>query len=427
MNFSIKNEVEAVGRIVISKVIACPSRAPIGKAGCGERKRFWSHGLLAQLVVYTSLSLVPASAYITELQDIIEPHEPTEFSIVQVAGPFEFPWSFAFLPDSSILVTERPSRLRLITPGSVAREVAGLPPILNKDLAGLLDVAIDPGFAENRIVYLSYVHGTAAASTVRVLRAKLDENRTLIDRHVIFESYPAAHSAEQLGGRIAITGDGYLFLTLGDRWKPERAQDLSDHAGSIIRIHTDGSIPKDNPFVSMPGARPEIWSYGHRNPQGLAINAHTGKLWSHEHGPMGGDELNLVIAGRNYGWPVITFGLDYSGKPIGEGTAKEGMEQPVHHWTPSIAPSGLAIENAGGVTVFWIGALAGQSLVRLEMQDGRIVREQRLLKDELGRIRDVRIGPDGLLYLITDGPEGALYRLQPAVEQALRRGTRTPL
>jgi glucose/arabinose dehydrogenase len=390
-------------------------------------KRIWLLGLLVQLALGACFLLDPASARVTERHDIIEPHEPTEFSIVEVAGPFEFPWSIAFLPDNSILVTERPGRLQLIIPGSVAQEVAGLPPIHSKGHGGLLDVAVDPGFAENRIVYLSYVHGTAAASTIRVLRAKLDENRTLMDPHVIFESYPATRSAEQLGGRIAIKGDSSLFLTLGDRWKPENAQDLSDHAGSIIRIHTDGSTPKDNPFVSIPEARPEIWSYGHRNPQGLAIDARTGRLWSHEHGPMGGDELNLIVAGHNYGWPVITYGLNYAAKSIGEGTAKEGMEQPVHHWTPSIAPSGLAIENAGGVTVFWIGALAGQSLVRLEMEDGRIVREQRLLENEFGRIRDVRIGRDGFLYFIIDDPEGALFRLQPAVEQASRRRSRTPL
>ena len=252
-----------------------------------EMKRIWLLGLLVQLALCASFPLDPASARITEQDELIAPASPTEFEAVRIAGPFEFPWSIAFLPDNSILVTERPGRLQLIQPGSVAREVAGLPPILKKDLAGLLDVAIDPGFAENRIVYLSYVHGTAAASTIRVLRAKLDGNRMLVDPHVIFESYPATRSAEQLGGRIAITSDGYLFLTLGDRWKPERAQDLSDHAGSIVRIRTDGSIPKDNPFVSMPGARPEIWSYGHRNPQGLAIDARTGRLWSHEHGPMG--------------------------------------------------------------------------------------------------------------------------------------------
>lgn len=390
-------------------------------------KRIWLLGLLAQLALCASFPLGPASAHITEQEEIIEPHDTAEFAAVRVAGPFEFPWSIAFLPDSSILLTEQPGRLQLIPSGSVAREVAGLPPVLSKGYAGLLDVAVDPGFSENRTVYLSYVHGTEVSSTIRVLRAKLDQSsKTLVGQQVIFESIPAA-SPEQLGGRIAVTGDGHLFLTLGDRWEPARAQNLSDHAGSIIRIRTDGSVPVDNPFVSVPGARSEIWSYGHRNPQGLAFDARTGKLWSHEHGPQGGDELNLIVSGRNYGWPVITHGLDYSGKPIGEGTAKEGMEQPLHHWSPAIAPSGLAVESAGGVTVFWIGALGGQSLVKLEMEAGRIVREQRLLQNELGRIRDVRIGSDGPLYLITDDPEGALYRLEPAVEQAQTGGNRRRL
>jgi glucose/arabinose dehydrogenase len=251
------------------------------------------------------------------------------------------------------------------------------------------------------------------------MSAKLGRSgKKLVEQKVIFESTPAT-STKQVGGRIAFM-DGHLFLTLGYRGQPERAQDLSHHAGSIIRIRTDGSVPQDNPFVSVPDARPEIWTYGHRNPQGLAFDTRTGQLWSHEHGPLGGDELNLIVAGRNYGWPVITHGLDYSGEPIGEGTAKEGMEQPVHYWTPGIAPSGLAVETVGGTTVFWIGALVGQSLVRLDMEDGRIVREERLLRNELGRIRDVRIGPDGLLYVITDDPEGTFYRLEPAVEQAWR-------
>lgn len=392
-----------------------------------DRRFIAAPTVLIQTVVFAWLSIVPASAHVTHEPDVLEPDGPAELVANKIAGPFEFPWSFAFLSDNSMLLTERPGRLRHISPEGVVREVSGLPPILNKGLAGLLDVVADPKFSENGIVYLSYVHGTELSSAVRVLKAKFDQAiGTLIDRQVIFESTPAS-SMEQLGGRIAVTGDGYLFLTIGDRWKPELAQDLSDHAGSIIRIRTDGTIPENNPFVSFPGARHEIWSYGHRNPQGLAFDPRTGQLWSHEHGPLGGDELNLIVAGHNYGWPVISHGLDYSGKPIGVGTAKEGMEQPVHHWTPAIAPSGLAIESyEDGAIVLWIGALAGQSLIRLELTEGGLQREQRLLNDQLGRIRDVRVGPDGILYLITDSPEGALYRLEPVAEQAsrIRNGSR---
>jgi len=388
-------------------------------------KTTWLFGLLALLALSASFPLEPAHAGITENQreEIGEPDAPADISIVQVAGPFEFPWSIAFLPDGSMLVTERVGRLQLVQPGRGASEVAGLPRVLNQDQAGLLDVAVDPGFAENRIVYLSYVHGTTGSSAVRVLKATLDQQSLRLTEHrVIFESTPAA-IMQLFGGRIAVTGDNHLFLTLGDRWNPERTQDLSNHTGKIIRIRTDGSVPQDNPFVSIPGARPEIWTHGHRNPQGLAFDARTNQLWSHEHGPLGGDELNLIVAGRNYGWPVITHGLDYSGKPFGEGAAKEGMEQPFHFWTVAIAPSGLAIESTGDTTVFWIGALAGRSLVRLEMEHGRIVREQLLLQNELGRIRDVRISPDGLLYLVADASGGALYRLDSVVEQAWRHGT----
>jgi len=392
------------------------------------KMRIWLLVLLAQLALCFSFPLAPAFARGTEQEEIVEPDEPARIAAVRVAGPFEFPWSIAFLPNGSVLLTERPGRLQLIVAGSVAREVSGLPPILSKDLGGLLEIAIDPGFSENGIVYLSYVHGTAMSSTVRVLRAKLDEQRlALLDQQVIFESFPPAQSGDQVGGRIVVTPDGYLYLTLGVRWRPVTAQDLSGHAGKIIRIRTDGSVPTDNPFVAVPGAKPEIWSYGHRNSQGLALDPRTGLLWSHEHGSLGGDELNLIVAGRNYGWPVITHSLDYSGKPMGVGTAKEGMEQPVHHWTPAIAPSGLAVETASAGTVLWLGALAGQSVIRLEVEDGRIVREQRLLKDELGRIRDVRFGSDGQLYVITDSPEGALYRLERAVEQGARRQDKNPL
>jgi glucose/arabinose dehydrogenase len=346
------------------------------------------------------------------------------FDAEPIAGPFEFPWSFAFLPDGSVLLTERAGRLQLIRPGLSAREVAGLPSILTEGQAGLLDVALDHGFARNGIVYLSYVYGTEERSRVRVLRARLDRARVaLVDKAVIFESTPARRP-QQFGGRMVVTGDGHLFLTLGDRWEHERAQDLSHHAGKIVRIRTDGSVPDDNPFVGTPGARPEIWSYGHRNPLGLALDQRSNLLWSHENGPLGGDELNLIVAGRNYGWPVISHGLHYSGEPVPGGTAREGMEQPLHVWTPRVAPSGLAIAEGHAGSVLWVGALAGKALIWLGIEQNRVASEQRFLEGEIGRIRDVRIAPDGLLYVVTDDAEGWLYRLDLMVEQAERGGRR---
>ena len=340
------------------------------------------------------------------------------FEPVPIAGPFEFPWSFAFLPDGSVLLTERAGRLQLVRPGLGAREVAGLPSILTAGQAGLLDIALDHNHARNGIVYLSYVHGTEEKSKLRVLRARFDRARiALVDKLVIFQSTPQ-RSLEMFGGRMVVTGDRHLFLALGDRWEHNRAQDLSNHAGKIIRIRTHGSVPDDNPFVDTPGARPEIWSYGHRNPLGLALDERSNLLWLHENGPLGGDELNLIMPGRNYGWPVISHGKHYSGEPVPGGTAREGMEQPLHVWTPSIAPSGLAIAEGHDNPVMWVGALAGEALIRLAMGEKHIASEQRFLEREIGRIRDVRIGPDGLLYVVTDDAEGRLYRLDPIVEQA---------
>jgi glucose/arabinose dehydrogenase len=312
----------------------------------------------------------------------------------------------------------------LIPPGRGAREVTGLPAILTAGQAGLFDVALDHHFARNGIVYLSYVHGTEEKSKMRVLRARLDRARVaLVDKAVIFESTPA-RDLEMFGGRMVVTADHHLFLALGDRWEHRRAQDLSNHAGKIVRIRTDGSVPDDNPFVGRPGARPEIWSYGHRNPLGLAFDERKSLLWSHENGPQGGDELNLIIPGRNYGWPVISHGRHYSGEPIPGGTASEGMEQPLHVWTPAVAPSGLAIVEGQAGSVFWLGALAAKALVWLRIEQNRVGSEQRFLEKEIGRIRDVRIGTDGLLYVVTDDAEGRLYRLDPVVEQAERGGRR---
>ena len=348
-------------------------------------------------VLLLGAHLLDSTAAVTTTTDknIKPPHENTEFTAVRIAGPFEFPSSIAFLPGASMLVAERPGRLYIVQPGSATRHLSGIPPVLYAGHAGLLDISLDPAFATNAIVYLSYAHGTEEASVVRVTRAHLDlQNGTLTDPQMIFESAPPATRPQLMGGRIALTPDGHLFLTLGDRREAWRAQNFSDHAGSIIRIRTDGSVPEDNPFVFDPRVRPEIWSYGHRNPQGLAFDHLTGRLWSHEHGPKGGDELNLIVRGGNYGWPVISHGIDYSGAPIGEGTAKEGMQQPLRQWTPAIAPSGLALEATAAGAALWISTLVGQSLMRLELDDhGRIVGERHLLKDALGRIRGRPCGP----------------------------------
>jgi glucose/arabinose dehydrogenase len=361
----------------------------------------------------------------------LSPGETTEsstpdFRVVRVAGPFEDPWSIAFLPDGGMLVTERPGRLQYIPAGGPSSSpIAGLPPILTGEHAGLMDVILDPDFAHNRTVYLSYAHGTDDASTVRVLKATLDLAGTaLSDQQVMFEAQPYALELINYGGRLAFDAGGLLYLTLGDRYEEKRAQDLGDDWGSVIRMRRDGSFPEDNPFVGKAGARPGIWSYGHRNPQGLAVDAQTGQIWLHEHGPMGGDELNLIQRGHNYGWPVVTYGLGYDGKPISALTHADGMDQPVYYWVPSIAVSGLALYQADRVPqwhgTLWAGSLAGEMLVRLSLADGKVVREERLLKEMFGRIRDVRVGPDGLIYIVNDSPEGALYRIEPLHRSASR-------
>jgi aldose sugar dehydrogenase len=331
-----------------------------------------------------------------------------------IAGPFQSPRSVAFLPDGSFLVAEHPGRLQLVTPEGTG-QISGVPSVLRLGHGGLIDLALDPDFANNQTLYMSYLTGTEQASVLRVMKARLDDvHETLVDETVIFESTPGDRH-DQIGGRIAVTPDGYLFLTVGDRWQGDPAQDLSNDSGKIIRVRTDGSIPEDNPFRSTAGARPEIWSYGHRNPQGIAYDATRGELWSNEHGPQGGDELNLVIGGRNYGWPIITYGVDYSGRPIGFGHARPGLEQPVRYWAPiSIAPSGLVVQPDPQERILWISTLAGETLVRVTLGDGCTVGEEHFVDHELGRIRNVRIDPDGALYVLTDGQDGMLYRLDPA-------------
>ena len=382
--------------------------------------------LLGTLLLLT----VPAGSQTLSPGEAAEVKTP-DFRVVRVAGPFEDPWSIAFLPDGSMLVTERPGRLQHIAAeGKAATQVGGLPAVLMGEHAGLMDVILDPDFAHNRTVYLSYAHGTDDASTVRVLKATLDAAGTaLSEQRVIFEAQPFAVELINYGGRLAFDPQGFLYLTLGDRYEEKRGQDLSDDWSSVIRMRSDGSFPEDNPFAGKPDVRPGIWSYGHRNPQGLAIDPHNGQIWLHEHGPQGGDELNLVQRGHNYGWPVITYGVGYDGKPITDKTHADGMEQPVHYWVPSIAVSGLALYQADRAPqwqgTLWVGALGGEALVRLSVEGGKVVREERLLKEKFGRIRDVRVGPDGLIYMINDSPEGALYRIEPHSRSVARANCTT--
>ncbi|KQP20902.1 PQQ-dependent sugar dehydrogenase [Pseudorhodoferax sp. Leaf265] len=353
----------------------------------------------------------------------------TPARVQPVAAGLQNPWGLAFLPDGRFLVTERPGRMRVVeADGQLGAPLAGLPEIAAGGQGGLLDVVLDSGFADNRTLYFCYsepAEGGRGNSTA-LARARLSDDRSrLEDLRVVFSQKPKVSSSAHFGCRIVerrVGGkpDGTLFLTLGDRYsRMADAQTLDNHLGKIVRVGKDGSVPRDNPFAGRAGALPEIWSYGHRNLQGAAL-APDGRLWTHEHGAQGGDEINVSQAGRNHGWPVITHGVNYGGAPIGEGlTEKAGMEQPLHHWVPSIAPSGMAFLTSERYGKAWqgslfVGSLKFGRLHRLELgADGRVVREQSLLAEVGQRIRDVRQGPDGLLYVLTDASNGQLLRLLP--------------
>ena len=338
------------------------------------------------------------------------------------------PWGFAFLPgfdnDGRMLVTERAGRMRIVNArGELGAPIAGLPEVDARGQGGLLDVVLDPKFSENRWVYWSYSEpgNSRGSNSTAVARARLDSNGlqgTLSGVQVIFRQAPKFASSAHFGSRLVFARDGRLFVTLGDRFaRRDDAQTLGNHHGKIVRIEPDGRAPADNPLNSRAGALPEIWSYGHRNVQGAALHPQTGELWTHEHGPQGGDELNVSEAGRNYGWPVITYGAEYgSGAPIGEGTTRAGIEHPLVHWVPSIAPSGMAFVTSerypGWKGDLFIGALRSQMLVRLQLDGRRVVKQERLLQDFNQRIRDVRQGPDGWLYLLTDSDDGRVVRLE---------------
>jgi glucose/arabinose dehydrogenase len=343
-------------------------------------------------------------------------------SVEKLAGPLEHPWSLAVLPDGAMLVTERPGRLRLVVDGAVLPEpVAGVPRVRASGQGGLLDIALDPDFAGNRLVYLAYSEAGEGGAGTAVARGRLVRDGAtarLEDVEVIFRQVPKVGGGAHFGARLVFAPDGTLFIGLGERQQRDRAQDLGTTLGKVVRIEADGAVPSDNPFAGQAGARPEIWSYGHRNIQAAALDPATGELVTVEHGARGGDEVNRPEAGKNYGWPVITHGVDYSGDPIGIGRKAPGMEQPVYQWTPSIAPSGMAFYTGTAFPEWngdlFVGALRGEVLVRLDVEDGRVVGEERMLEGTLGRIRDVRQGPDGSLLLLTDARDGAIWRLSPA-------------
>jgi glucose/arabinose dehydrogenase len=348
--------------------------------------------------------------------------EPTKgvVRVETVARGLEHPWALEFLPDGRMLVTERPGRLRIVDrSGRISEPLAGVPQVQASGQGGLLDVALDPGFAQNRVVYLSFAEPGEGGAGTAVARGRLGDGR-LEDVRVIYRQQPKVEGGNHFGSRLVFTRDGKLFITQGERFSHrEQAQDLSNHLGKIVRINADGSVPDDNPFVDRAGVRPEIWSFGHRNIQAAAIHPETGQLWTVEHGARGGDELNHPEAGKNYGWPVITYGVDYSGLKIGEGTAREGLEQPVYFWDPVIAPSGMLFYT-GDAFPGWkgcvlIGSMQPGALVRLQLDGGKVVREERYRDGALGeRIRDVRQGPDGLVYVVTDEGDGRVLRVLPA-------------
>jgi glucose/arabinose dehydrogenase len=342
------------------------------------------------------------------------------YKVAEIAKGLDHPWSMAFLPDGTILVTERAGRLRVIKGGSLqAQPVAGVPAVHTGSQAGLFDIVLHPKFAENNIVYLTYAAGTTAANGTQVARARFDGS-ALQDLRVIFKAMPLKDTDAHYGGRMAFLPDGTFALTIGEGFEyREKAQDLTSDLGKIVRLNDDGSVPQDNPFIGQAAVRPEIYTWGHRNEQGLAFDEQSGRLYETEHGPRGGDELNVIIAGRNYGWPVITYGMDYSGAYVSPYTQRPGLEQPVIYWTPSIAPSGLAIYRGDKFPAWrgdlFVGALAFKHLRRVHLDGrGNVIDQEEFLNDRNWRIRDVRAPADGYLYVCTDETDGRVLRLEPA-------------
>jgi glucose/arabinose dehydrogenase len=342
--------------------------------------------------------------------------ESDPFKLTVVADGLQHPWGLALMDDGRMLVTERPGRMRLVSKdGKLSEPLGGIPEVIARGQGGLLDVTLSPKFDADKLVYFSYAEPGEGGGGTAVARGKLGTS-ALENVEVIWRQTPKVNSSNHWGSRILFRPDGTMYVTLGDRFNQRPlVQDLSTTVGKIVRLNADGSIPKDNPFVGKQGAKGEIWSYGHRSTQAAALHPQTNQLWTVEHGARGGDELNHPEAGKNYGWPVITYGIDYSGAKIGEGTEKEGMEQPVYYWDPVIAPSG-AIFYTGNAFPDWkgdlfVGSLNPGGLVRLKVEGGKVTKETRYIGSPRQRVRDVQQGPDGLLYIITDSPQGQILRL----------------
>ena len=342
--------------------------------------------------------------------------ERSNYRVEKVVEGLEHPWSVAFLPDGELLISERPGRLRRVVGGTlIAEPITGLPAIAAGGQGGLLDIALHPEFSRNRWVYLSYAAACDNGDrTTAVGRGQYRDGK-MQDFAPIFVTLACSDTGQHFAGRMLFDNAGYLYLTIGDRGYRDRAQDGRDHAGTVLRLHDDGRTPEDNPFAGNNDFDDAIWSYGHRNPQGIALHPDGKQIWLHEHGPRGGDEINQVLPGKNYGWPLVTYGREYYGPKIGT-TEMDGMEPPLKHWTPSIAPSGMAFYQGAAFPQWqgdlFVGALAGQHLVRVRFDGRKEVAEEKLLED-MARIRDVRVGPDGFLYLLTDAPDGVLLRLKP--------------
>lgn len=369
-----------------------------------------------RLLATTAAAAVAAPAIVRAQQALRS--SKASYSLRMLTLDLEQPWGMAFLPDGRLLITERPGRLRIFANGRLERApVGGLPKVYARGQGGLLDVCLHPDFARNARLYLTYSgEGEGGAATV-LARAEF-RNNALVGVQPIFEALPRTSGGLHFGSRVVFDRAGLLYVTCGERYQMQRAQNLADLGGKVVRLRDDGTVPPDNPFVGREGARPEIFTYGHRNPQGMAMHPGTGRIWLVEHGPRGGDELNLLKAGANYGWPRATHGIDYSGSTISPNKSLPGMEDPVRVWVPSISPSGLAFYTGdrfpGWKGSVFTGALSDNALIRIELDGDRYVGEERLLVDLLPYIRDVRQGPDGLLYVVTHTDSGGLYRLEPA-------------